>query len=242
MIVIFDPYSFNLTLRLNKLSYRNEIGLRLKLFTRAFIPSPIFYTFDDRKIEKISLPPVGSMLRTFSSPGSNLDRSKWLRFSHYGSEKHLIIHFHTSSEVSEWAREQTNERSAKQTARGASSVEQANEWMARENKWTDQQVDQYLCPNCWLFWTTVSRWFKGSSSVWASKSNLRLRKPRRSPTLTLILDTDISEGPKEKEEGVQKAKITVGKKGAKGEGWEERIRGKDERWGWGWEGKKSLNG
>ena len=42
MIVISDPYSLNLTLRLNKLSYRNEIGLRLKLLTRAFIPSPIF--------------------------------------------------------------------------------------------------------------------------------------------------------------------------------------------------------
>ena len=42
VIVISDPYSLNLTLRLNELSHRNGIGRRLKLFSRAFITSPIF--------------------------------------------------------------------------------------------------------------------------------------------------------------------------------------------------------
>ena len=51
VIVISDPYSLNLTLRLNKLSHRNGIGLRLKLFLRAFISSPIFF-FIDPKLEK----------------------------------------------------------------------------------------------------------------------------------------------------------------------------------------------
>ena len=41
VIVISDSYSFNLTLRLNELSTTNRIGLRLKLFSRAFISSPI---------------------------------------------------------------------------------------------------------------------------------------------------------------------------------------------------------
>ena len=41
VIFIFDPQMLNLTLRPNELSHRNEIGLRLKLFSRAFISSPI---------------------------------------------------------------------------------------------------------------------------------------------------------------------------------------------------------
>ena len=37
VISIFDPCTLNLALRLNELSYRDELGLKSKLFSRAFI-------------------------------------------------------------------------------------------------------------------------------------------------------------------------------------------------------------
>ena len=77
-----------------------------------------------------------------SKPGrfETLNRS----FSHeLGSER-------VSERVSEWM-------SAAERESEASSVEQANEWAARANEWTDDWEAQCLRLDSWLFWTTVCR-------------------------------------------------------------------------------------
>ena len=55
--------------------------------------------------------------------------------------------------MSEWV-------SAAEYASEVSSGEQANDWAVRANKWTDEQVAQYLHLDFWLFWPTVHRQIK----------------------------------------------------------------------------------
>ena len=70
--------------------------------------------------------------------------------------RHRIIHFPTSLGVNEWAIKRARKQ-MNSTGRlsEASRAEQANEWVVRTNKQTNERVAQYLCPNFWLFWTTV---------------------------------------------------------------------------------------
>ena len=62
--------------------------------------------------------------------------------------RHRIIHFPTSSGVSERVNEQV---SVVERASEASRVEQANEWVVRANEQTDKRVAQYLRLDSWLF-------------------------------------------------------------------------------------------
>ena len=68
--------------------------------------------------------------------------------------RHRIIHFPMSSGVSEWANEwaqlSTRAKHALQS-KGMSEWGGASEWLSGASK----QVAQYLCPDSWLFWTTV---------------------------------------------------------------------------------------
>ena len=65
---------------------------------------------------------------------------------------HLIIHFPTSSVVSEQASEWA---SAAVHASKASSVEQVNEWAVWANKRTDEWVTQFCRLDSWLFCPSV---------------------------------------------------------------------------------------
>ena len=76
-----------------------------------------------------------------------------MKFALYGPEQPYYQAFliPASSGVSEWASEQTNERSGARER----SAEQANECAALANKRKDEWVVHNFGPNSWLFWAIV---------------------------------------------------------------------------------------